>query len=55
MVSVNVCSALCAGAPESVTSSVKVALPEAVGVPDNRPELVSVSPAGRLPEEMLHV
>lgn len=40
----------------SLTVAVKLAAPVAVGVPEITPELAaSVSPAGRLPDEMDHV
>jgi hypothetical protein len=40
---------------ESVTSTVKLTLPDAVGVPLMVPALESVSPAGSDPEAMLHL
>jgi hypothetical protein len=47
--------AICAGDPASVTETVNVELPLAVGVPEITPALDSVSPAGRLPDAMDHV
>ena len=48
--------ALCAGLPESVTTAVKLNVPLAVGVPEMTPlEGFKDRPAGRLPEEMVHV
>jgi hypothetical protein len=40
---------------ESVTATLKVEVPTAVGVPEITPPFDSVSPAGRLPDEMLHL
>jgi len=37
------------GVAESVTVTVKVDVPAAVGEPEIMPELLSVSPAGRVP------
>ena len=42
--------ALCAGELESVTFTVNEELPAVVGVPLICPELLSVNPAGKLPE-----
>lgn len=42
--------AVCAGDALSFTATVNVAVPLAVGVPEIKPALVSVSPAGKLPE-----
>jgi hypothetical protein len=39
---------------ESVTCTVKVDCPGAVGVPVMAPPLLKVKPAGRLPEVILH-
>jgi hypothetical protein len=47
--------AVCAGDAVSLTLTLKVALPVAVGVPDITPPLESVKPAGRLPEANDHV
>jgi hypothetical protein len=47
---------VCAGSPLSVTVTVKVDIPLAVGVPEIVPVVeASVSPAGRLPEVTDHV
>jgi hypothetical protein len=47
---------LCAGTPLSVTATVKLDVPFAVGVPEITPVAgASVSPAGRLPEAIDHV
>ena len=44
-----------AGLPESVTFTVKLLVPVAVGVPEIKPvDEVSVKPAGRLPVVMDH-
>jgi hypothetical protein len=44
---------VCAGFPESVTVTLKLDVPVALGVPEIRPVAgVRVSPAGRLPTEM---
>ena len=45
----------CAGDAESDTVTLKLEVPLAVGVPDSTPALVSVSPAGRLPDVTVHV
>jgi hypothetical protein len=42
--------ALCAGVLESVTFTVNEEVPAVVGVPLICPELLSVKPAGKLPE-----
>jgi hypothetical protein len=47
--------ALVAGEPESVTLTVKLEDPDAVGVPEIVPPAESVKPAGNEPEEMLQV
>lgn len=47
--------AVCTGDPLSLTATVKVAVPVAVGVPEILPALESVSPAGRLPDASDHV
>jgi hypothetical protein len=47
--------ALVAGEPESVTFTVKLEDPVAVGVPVIVPPAESVKPAGNDPEEMLQV
>src|SRR5215472_416172 len=47
--------ALCAGDPLSVTATVNVVAPFAVGVPEIKPALESVSPAGKLPDAIDHV
>ena len=48
--------ALCAGAPESLTTAVKLNVPVAVGVPEMTPLVeFSESPEGRLPEEIDHL
>jgi len=47
--------AVCAGEPESVTDTVNELLPAVVGVPYKTPPLLSVSPAGRVPEVVLQV
>ncbi len=39
---------------ESATCTVKLEVPTAAGVPEMTPALLRVSPAGRLPELMLH-
>lgn len=44
-----------AGDALSVTATVKVEVPDAVGVPEIVPELERVNPAGRLPETRDHV
>jgi len=44
----SVALAVSAGLLESVTRTVKVVVPEAVGVPDITPAVESVRPAGRL-------
>jgi uncharacterized protein YsxB (DUF464 family) len=44
---------LCAGLPASLTVTVKLDVPLAVGVPEIRPVLaIKLSPAGRLPPVM---
>ena len=44
---------VCAGLPASVTVTVKLAVPVAVGVPEIRPvDVDMLSPAGRLPLAM---
>ena len=44
------------GVPESVTCTVKLNVPAALGVPEIVPlELPSVSPVGSEPDTMLHV
>lgn len=45
-----VADTFCAGLPLSLTVSVNVEVPLAVGVPEIRPPVESVSPAGRLPD-----
>lgn len=40
---------------ESVAVTLKVEVPTAIGVPEITPPFDSVSPAGRLPDEMLHL
>jgi hypothetical protein len=47
--------AVCAGDPLSVTATVNVAVPLAVGVPEITPALESDSPLGRLPDVTDHV
>jgi hypothetical protein len=47
--------AVCWGDPLSATVTVKVDVPLDVGVPEMTPALESVRPAGRLPDETLHV
>ena len=47
--------AVCAGDPLSVTATVNVAVPVAVGVPEILPALESVNPAGKLPDASDHV
>lgn len=47
--------AVCTGDPLSLTASVKVAVPVAVGVPEILPAFESVSPAGKLPDAIDHV
>lgn len=47
--------ALVVGEPESVTFTVKLEDPVAVGVPEIVPPAESVKPAGKDPEEMLQV
>jgi hypothetical protein len=42
--------AVWAGVAESVTVTVKLNVPDAVGVPDSTPPELSVSPVGRAPE-----
>lgn len=42
--------AVWAGVAESVTVTVKLKVPDAVGVPDSTPPELSVSPVGRAPE-----
>ena len=42
--------AVCAGLPLSVTRTVKLDVPLAVGVPEITPPLESVSPAGSVPD-----
>jgi hypothetical protein len=46
---------LCAGDPLSLTDTVNVALPVALGVPEITPALESARPAGKLPEVSVHV
>ena len=47
---------VCAGLPASLTVTVKLDVPLAVGVPEIRPVLaIRLSPAGRLPPVMDHV
>ena len=46
---------VCTGLPLSLTLTVKVEVPLAVGVPEITPELASVSPAGKLPELIDHL
>ena len=42
---------LCAGLPASVTVTLKLAVPLAVGVPEIKPvDVFMLSPAGRLPD-----
>jgi hypothetical protein len=46
---------LAVGVSESVTVTVKLAVPEAVGVPEMAPvAALSVKPAGKLPLVMVH-
>ena len=40
---------VCGGVLESVAETVKLEVPAAVGVPEIVPELLSASPAGKLP------
>jgi hypothetical protein len=47
--------AVCAGDSLSFTATVNVEVPVAVGVPEITPALDIVNPAGRLPEERVHV
>jgi hypothetical protein len=47
---------VCTGLPLSLTLTVKLEVPVAVGVPEMAPvEAVRVSPAGRLPDVIVHV
>jgi hypothetical protein len=41
--------------PESLAWTVKLVVPAVVGVPEIAPELLIANPAGRLPEDMVHV
>jgi hypothetical protein len=43
---VNVCEFVCCGEAESATPTVSVDVPGVVGVPDTRPEELSVMPGG---------
>jgi len=45
---------VCAGLDESVTVTVKLAVPLAVGVPEIRPVEAMVSPAGKAPPVIDH-
>jgi hypothetical protein len=47
--------AVCTGDPLSLTATVKVVVPLAVGVPERTPPLESVRPAGKLPDASDHV
>jgi hypothetical protein len=47
--------AVCAGEELSVTATVKLEVPLAVGVPEITPALDRLSPVGRLPEATDHV
>jgi hypothetical protein len=47
--------AVCSGDPLSLTETVNVAFPAAVGVPEITPALESASPAGKLPDATVHV
>jgi hypothetical protein len=47
--------AVCTGDPLSLTDTVNVALPAAVGVPEITPPDDSVSPPGKLPDVTVHV
>lgn len=47
--------AVCAGDPLSLTATVKVDVPVAVGLPEILPAFESVSPAGKLPDASDHV
>jgi len=47
--------AVCGVLSESLTSTVKLAVPALLGVPEMTPVVASVRPAGRLPALMLHV
>jgi hypothetical protein len=46
---------VCTGDPLSLTATVKVAVPVAVGVPEITPAFESVNPAGKLPDASDHV
>ena len=46
---------LCAGLPLSVTVTVKLDVPETVGVPEMVPLLARVRPVGKLPEVMVQL
>src|SRR5579864_3109640 len=47
----SVALAICTGLLESVTCTVKLVVPELVGVPDINPPVESINPAGRLEPE----
>jgi hypothetical protein len=46
---------VCGGVAESVTVTVKLKVPAAVGVPEITPPGLKVNPVGRAPDVMLHV
>jgi len=55
IVSVKALLALAFGEEESWTVTVNVAEPTAVGTPESAPAVLSVKPAGRVPDETLQV
>ena len=55
MIKVRAFVTVCMGPPLSVTLTVNVDVPDAVGVPLIAPDELSVNPAGRLPLTMDHV
>jgi hypothetical protein len=52
---VTVADAVWVGTLLSLTVAVKIAVPLAAGVPESEPVDERIRPAGRLPEEMVHL